>query len=533
MATRIYDYIVVGAGTAGCALAARLSEDKDVRVLLVEAGGRDWNPLFHVPAGFARMTKGIASWGYSTVPQKGMGGRVFWYTQAKVLGGGSSINAQIYTRGHPSDYDNWATLGCTGWSYAEVLPYFRRSEDNDTWNNELHGQGGPIGVSQPAAPLPICDAFFAAAGEIGIPHLMDLAGRDTFGVGYYQLFQRNARRSSAVQGYIAPARKRPNFTLAMVSHVSRVLIENGRAVGVEVYGPGQGDVATCRATREVIVCAGAIGSPRLLLHSGIGPAEHLKSVGVRPVLDLPGVGSNLQDHVDMCVICECTGEHTYDRYQKLHWAAVAGARYYLTRSGPAASSLFESGGFARSSQEKGAPDIQFHLGLGSGIEAGIAKLKNNGVTLNATIMRPRARGTVRLADNDPTKAPLIDPNFWGEAYDRQCSLDGVRLAREIMRQKALKPFVLAERVPGPDVKSDADLIEYGHRHAKTDHHPAGTCAMGTGDDAVVDPQLRVRGLSGLRVVDASIMPRVISSNTNAVTYMIAEKAADLIRGRSA
>ena len=531
MTTLSYDYIIVGAGSAGCVLAARLTQDPSIRVLLIEAGGRDWHPLFEVPAGFARMTKGIASWGYSTVPQKHMRDRVFWYTQAKVLGGGSTINAQVYTRGHPSDFDGWAALGCSGWGFDDVLAYFRRAEDNDTFDDELHGTGGPIGVSRPRAPLPISDAFFAAAAALGIPRLADLAGRDTFGVGYYQLTQKHGRRASAVAGYLRQARGRTNLSLRMVNMVQRLLIENGRAVGVECAGPAAGAVATFHATREVIVTAGVIGSPKLLMLSGIGPADHLKSVGIRPIHDLAGVGSNLQDHLDICVMSECTGAHTYDRYQKPHWAAVAAAQYYLTRHGPASSSLFETGGFARSSAETGAPDVQFHMGYGSGIEAGIARLNNAGVTLNAAFMRPKSRGTVRLQSNDVSVPPLIDPNYWAEPYDRRASLDGHRMARELMRGKALARYVLAERVPGPGVVSDADLIDYACRSAKTDHHPVGTCAMGVGQDAVVGPDLKVRGIEGLRVADASIMPRIVSSNTNATVYMIAEKAADLIRGR--
>ena len=532
MVSTTFDYIIAGAGTAGCTLAARLSEDASVSVLLIEAGGSDWHPLFKVPAGFARMTKGIASWGWSTVPQRHMQDRVFWYTQAKVLGGGSSINAQVYTRGNPGDFDGWAALGCTGWGYDDVLAYFRRSEDNDTWDNELHGRGGPVGVSRPRAPLPICDAFIAAAGELQIPHLADLAGRDTFGVGYYQLTQRGGVRSSASSAHLKQARGRHNLNVHLAARVLRVLIEKGRAAGVEVAGRAAGDVTVLGAEREVIVTAGAIGSPKLLMHSGIGPADHLTAVGITPLHDLPGVGSNFQDHMDICTMCECTGDHTYDKYQKIQYAALAALRYVTTRRGPAASSLFETGGFVRSSQETGAPDIQFHLGLGSGIEAGIEKLKNAGVTLNAAFMRPRSRGTVRLQSNDVAAHPLIDPNYWAEPYDRRASLDGLRMAREIMRGAALKPFVLAERVPGPTVNTDEEMAGYACRSAKTDHHPVGTCAMGTGADAVVTPELKVRGIDGLRVCDASVMPRIVSSNTNATVFMIAEKAADMIRGRT-
>ena len=531
MANAAYDYIIVGAGSAGTALATRLSENATTSVLLLEAGGRDWHPLFHIPAGFARMTKGIASWGWSTVPQKHMGGRVFWYTQAKVMGGGSTINAQVYTRGHPSDFDGWAAGGCAGWGYEDVLAYFRRTEDNDTFDNDVHGRGGPISVSQPAATLPICEAFIAAAHELGLPRLADLAGRDTFGVGYYQLTQRHARRCSGVTGYLRQTRGRRNLTIMPVRMVTRILIEKGRAIGVEVTGPQSGGLTVMRAIREVIVAAGTIGSPKLLMHSGIGPAEHLKSVGIAPVHDLPGVGSNLQDHMDICVMCECTGDHTYDRYQSPHYAALAALRYAATRSGPAASSLFETGGFARSSGQTGAPDIQMHLGLGSGIEAGIAKLANAGVTLNSAYVRPHSRGTVRLQSNDVAAHPLIDPNYWAEPDDRDASLEGLELSRTIMRAKALQPFVLAERVPGPELRSKADLIAYANRSAKTDHHPVGTCRMGIGEDAVVTPDLRLRGIEGLRVCDASIMPANVSSNTNATVYMIAEKAADMIGGR--
>ena len=404
-----------------------------------------------------------------------------------------------------------------------------RAEDNGRLDDDYHARGGPLGVSDPVAPLPICEAWFEAAGALGIPFNPDFNGARQEGVGHYQLTQRNARRSSAATAYLGRSAGRRNLSVRTDARVLRVLVEAGRATGVEVAA--RGGIETLRADCEIIVSCGAIGSPALLLRSGIGPAGHLVRTGVPAVHDLPGVGSNLHDHLNLFTICECTGDHTYDAYAKVHRAAWAGLRYVLFRDGPAASSLFETGGFWRVEPGPGRPDVQLHLGLGSGIEAGVVKLERAGVTLNSAYLHPRSRGTVRLATPDPGDAPLIDPNYWAEPNDRAMAFRGLRLARKLMRQEPLKRFVTREALPGPEIDGDEALFDYACANSKTDHHPVGTCRMGTDDMAVVDPDLRVRGIEALRVADSSVMPQVPSCNTNAPTVMIGEKASDLILGR--
>ncbi len=534
MKAKSFDYIIAGAGSAGCVLANRLSANPDIRVLLLEAGPPDRNPYIHLPAGFAKLTGNAANWGYSTVPQHHVGGREMWYPQGRVLGGGSSINAQVYTRGHAKDYDEWAqTDGCAGWSYKEVLPYFRRAEDNQCFSNEFHGTGGPLAVSDQTSPHPISKVFLRAAQEAGLPFNADFNGERQDGCGLYQVTQRNARRCSAAVGYLKPVLLRANLTVLTGAHTTRLLIESGSVVGVELVYAGGRARGSLRADREVIVTAGAIGSPKLLLLSGIGPADELKALGIPVAHDLAGVGRNLQDHMDVYAVNELTGDQSYDKHLRPHKQLWAGLEYLLFRTGPAASNLAEGGAFWFADTQARSPDIQFHFMVGSGLEHGLEKLKNCGVTLNSAFLRPRSRGSVRLRNGDPFAPPLIDPNYWADPYDRKISIEGFRIARRIMASPAFKPFVFAERLPGPQVRTEEEIAAYACKFSKTDYHPVGTCKMGVDAMAVVDTSLRVRGLEGLRVCDSSVMPRLISSNTNAATIMIAEKASDHILGHLA
>ena len=534
----MYDFVIVGGGSAGCALAARLSELDDARVLLLEAGPPDTDANIHMPVGFHKVITGPLTWGYKTAPLAHAGDRRMTFPQGHVLGGGSSINAMVYTRGNAADYDGWARdgddgEGCTGWAYADVLPYFRRAEDNERYSNDHHGTDGPVGVSDQISPHYLTKVFVRAAQEAGIPHNPDFNGAQQEGSGLYQVTQRGARRCSTAVGYLKPALARPNLTVHTDCLVARIVIENGRAVGVEYRRGKGGPVTVARAEQEVIVAAGAIGSPKLLLLSGIGPAAELGQAGVTVVHDLPGVGKNLQDHIDVYNISELTGAHSYDRHTRLHKTLWAGAQWKLFGSGPVTSNLAEGGAFWWVDRDEKAPDIQFHFLPGAGLEPGVPPLEGYGCTLNACHLRPRSRGSVTLQDGNPATAPRIDPNYWAEPYDFEMSLRGFELTREIMAQPAFRKYVRREHLPGPQAKTREDIAAHARRFGKTDYHPVGTCKMGVDAMAVVDPQCRVHGVAGLRVADSSIMPRLISSNTNAASIMIGEKASDLIKGNRA
>jgi choline dehydrogenase len=530
----VYDYVIVGGGSSGCVLARRLSELPDARVLLLEAGPADTDRYIHMPVGFHKMTAGPLTWGYSTAPLGQADGRRMLFPQGRVLGGGSSINAMVYTRGHALDYDAWATEeSCAGWSYAEVLPYFRRAEDNERLVDRYHGSGGPLGVADPVSPHYLTKAFVRAAQEAGLPYNPDFNGERQEGCGIYQVTQRGARRCSTAVGYLRPARERGNLTVLTGAHATRILIEHGRAVGVEYRSQDGAKLETARAAEEVVLASGAVGSPRLLLLSGIGPADELQALGIAPVHDLPGVGRNLQDHIDVYAISELAGPHSYDRHTRPHRMLWAGLQYQLFGTGPVTSNLAEGGAFWWVDRAERSPDIQCHFLPGAGLEAGVPPLDGYGCTLNSCHLRPRSRGSVRLQSADPAVPPVIDPNYWAEPYDLEMSLRGFALAREIMAQPAFRPYVRREHLPGAGARSRAELEAYARRFGKTDYHPVGTCKMGVDELAVVDPQLRVRGIERLRVIDSSIMPRLISSNTNAAAIMIGEKGSDLITGNRA
>jgi len=530
----VYDYIIVGAGSAGCVLASRLSEDPDCRVLLLEAGPRDWHPFIHMPAGLSKLVnrKGV-NWDYNTEPEPALGGRRLWWPRGKVLGGSSSINAMCYIRGHAGDYDEWAAMGAEGWHWDNVLRYFRRSEGNSRGEDGFHGDHGPLSVADPRHRNPLSEAFLDAAMQAGHPASDDFNGPRQDGFGWYQTTTRDGVRCSAATAYLRPARGRPNLKVVTGALVRRVRIDNGRATGV-VYSQ-RGRALHEASAHEVLLSGGAINSPQLLMLSGIGPAAELRRHGIEVLADLPGVGANLHDHLDICTLQRCTRGLSYDSASDI---AVAFRYYLMGRTGPGASNIAEAGGFLRSRlAEDERPDMQFHFVPAQLDDHGRNRLPGNGYTLHACGLRPRSRGRLRLASADAGDKPRIEAAYLSdpEGFDLRVLLEAVRLSRDILAQPAFAPFRGEEVLPGADVRDVAGLTAFIRRKAETIYHPVGTCRMGRVDDpdTVLDPQLRVKGVQGLRVVDASVMPRLIGGNTNAPTMMIAERAADLILGQTA
>lgn len=526
MRTATYDYVIVGAGSAGCLLANRLSARTDLRVLLLEAGGRDSSPYIHMPGGLARLVGNPhIDWNYYTEPEPELLGRRLYWPRGRVLGGSSSINAMCYTRGHPRDYDEWAALAGDDWSYAKVLPYFRRSEDHARGASEYHGAGGALAVQDLKFRNPLSAVFVAAGEACGLTRNDDFSGAVQSGVGFYQVTQRDGRRCSSAVAFLHPVRSRPNLEVRTGALALRVNFSGRRATDVEFRH--RGEVCQARIEREAVLAAGAVASPQLLMLSGIGPAESLRSLGIPVIADVPEVGANLQDHIDFCTLARCTQPVTYD-FSRLQELSV-GLRYFLTRSGPGVSNVAEAGGFARSRLAPDErPDIQLHFVPAQLDDHGRNRLPGHGFTVHACVLRPASRGRIVLRSNRPEDTPRIHAGYLTAGRDLEVLIEGIRLSREIIGSAPFAPYRGAEIYPGEAASRGEALIEMIRRKAETLYHPAGSCRMGTDAGAVVDGTLRVRGVERLRVADASVMPRLIGANTNATTLMIAEKAADAL-----
>lgn len=524
------DFIIVGAGSSGCVLANRLSKNPRHKVLLIEAGGRDRYPWLHVPAGyFKTMMNPGYDWCYKTEPIPGLNGKVINWPRGKVLGGSSALNGLLYVRGQAEDYDRWRQMGNSGWGWDDVLPYFKRSEGNERGADALHASDGPLGVSDPRYTHPICDAWIKAAQEAGYPANDDINGATQEGVGYYQLTIRNGRRCSTAVAYLNPVKSRPNLEIVTRAQVRKVVLEGKRAVGVEITDKA-GQTRVLKAQREVILSSGAVGSPQILMLSGIGNGAELRMAGVAPNHDLPGVGKNLQDHLQARTTFKTRNTTVNDEVRSLFAKMKTAMRYGLSRNGPMTMGASMVAGFLRTSPDEATPDIQFHINPWSADSPAEGVHPFSAFTATVCVLRPTSKGEITLAGPDPLKAPKIQPNYLATEDDCRRTVEGVRISRRIAGQSALASEITEEFRPprGLDLDDYDTALDWVRGNTTTVYHPTGSCRMGADEMAVVDDRLRVRGIHGLRVVDCSIMPEIVSGNTNAPAVMIGEKASDMI-----
>ena len=523
-----FDFIVVGAGSAGCVLANRLTASGRLRVLLLEAGGRDNDPWIHIPLGYGKhFSNPNVNWLYTSEADEKTGSRAIAQPRGKVLGGTSSINGLVYVRGQREDYDHWRELGNSGWGYADVLPYFRKAEDNARGADEYHGAGGPLSVSDPAEPHPLCEAFFDAAEACGYPRNPDINGAQQAGFGYNQMTQRRGRRCSTAVAYLRPAGKRPNLSIVTNAHATRILFSDRGAAGIEYLADGRRHTAYARA--EVILAAGAFNSPQLMQLSGLGPASLLRGFDIPIVADMPGVGANLQDHYNGRLVFECAEQITLNDvvYRPLR-KFREGLRYFLKRKGFLTMGASMATGFVSTDPDKARPDVQIGLVLYSTDKFGDTLHRFSGFTLLVRLLRPESRGTVSLRSANPLDPPVIRPNYLATRNDCDVLVAGMKIARRLADAPALRRYVAREHEPARAPMDDDEWLQYLRTRGGISFHPVGTCRMGHDDMSVVDERLRVRGMPGLRVVDASIMPTLVSGNTNAPSIMIGEKGADMI-----
>ena len=525
------DFIVIGAGSAGCAAAARLSEDPATRVLLLEAGGEDTNRWIHIPLGFGKtFADASVNWCYETEPDPGAGDRRVFWPRGKVLGGSSSINGMVYIRGQAEDFDHWRQLGNTGWSFDDVLPYFKRSEHQTRGADTYHGTGGPLCVSDVPDHHPICEAFIDGAISLGFPRNDDFNGEKQDGVGYHQTTTRNGKRCSTAVGYLRPAMTRPNLRVLTNALTEKITFDGRRATGIIFRH--NGETCTARAASEVVLCGGAVNSPQLLLLSGIGKAEHLVAHGIPVLHHLPGVGQSLQDHYSAPLKFKCALPITVNDVMLSNLKKLkAGLQYYTFKNGPLAMGTSPAALFARTRPELASADIKCSCSPFSADRPQDGLHRWSGFTMIVYQLRPESRGRIELRSANPADPPAVYPNYLATATDQQTIVDGLKLLRRVAATSQMQHLIAAEFQPGPEIASDEQLLEYARQRGGTVYHPTSTCKMGTDTMAVVDPELRVHGLEGLRVADASIMPTVVSGNTNAATIMIGERVADMARQR--